>query len=137
MTRRVTYTNPPGAPAPGGLYSNVAIVEPGRMAHIAGQVAMDASGAPVAAGDFGGQVERVFANLEAILASLGAGFDDVAEFTTYVVGAQHLPAWFEARTRVYARIYPAKAYPPNTLLVVDRLVRPDYLLEISAIARLP
>jgi enamine deaminase RidA (YjgF/YER057c/UK114 family) len=137
MTRSVTYVNPPGAPAPGGLFSNVAIVEPGRIAHIAGQVAMDANGAPVAAGDFAAQVERVFANLEAVLGGVGAGFGDVAEFTTYVVGAQHLPAWFEARTRVYARIYPAKAYPPNTLLVVDRLVRPEYLLEISAIARLP
>jgi enamine deaminase RidA (YjgF/YER057c/UK114 family) len=135
MTRRVSYVNPPKAPKPGGLYSNVAIVEPGRMAYIAGQVAMDGSGNPVSVGDFAGQVDRVFANLEAILKGLGAGFDDVAEFTTYVVGEANLPAWFTARTAVYERIYPGKAYPPNTLLVIDRLVRPEYLLEISAIAR--
>ena len=134
---RVSYMNPPSAPKPQGLYSNVAIVEPGRMAYIAGQVCVDKSGTIIGAGDLAAQINQVFANLEAILKDLGAGFTDVVEFTTYLVGRDTLAPWMKARTDVYARIFPAKSYPPNTLLIIDQLVRPEFKLEISAIARIP
>jgi enamine deaminase RidA (YjgF/YER057c/UK114 family) len=137
MTKGVSYLNPPNAPSPGGLYSHVAVVEAGRTAHIAGQVSVDRNGKVVGAGDAAAQIVQVFANLEAILTDLGVSFDSVCAFTTYLVGRATLEPWFTVRTQVYKRIYPDGKYPPNTLLVIEGLNRPEILVEISAIVRLP
>jgi enamine deaminase RidA (YjgF/YER057c/UK114 family) len=133
----VKRVNPPSATPVFGMYSHVSIVEPGgRIAYIAGQVSVDASGGIVGANDLGAQVPVVFDNLERILGDLGAGFDQVIELRTYIVGRENLDAWFRERTKVYQRIYPAGAYPPNTLVVVSALNRPELRLEISATARI-
>lgn len=137
MAKGVTYLNPPGAPGTVGLYSHAAIVEGGRVAHIAGQVSVDASGNIVGEGKPAMQIEQVFANLEAVLKGLGADFRSVCAFTTYIVGGAMREPWFTTRTAVYKRIYPDGVCPPNTLLVIDGLARPEYLVEISAIVRLP
>jgi enamine deaminase RidA (YjgF/YER057c/UK114 family) len=42
-----------------------------------------------------------------------------------------------ARSEVFPKLFPGGAYPPNTLLVIDGLVKPEFLLEVEAIARLP
>lgn len=131
------YTNPPGSPPIFGAYSHVAIVEPGRLAFIAGQVATDAAGAIVAPGDVLGQVPAVFDNLERILRGLGVDFRAVVSLNTYLVGADALDPWFKARSAVYERIYPDKAYPPNTLVIVSGLNRPELRVEISAVAKVP
>lgn len=136
MSGRVTYLNPPGSP-PAGMYSHVAITTPGRLAFIAGQTAVDVSGAPVSPHDFAGQIPAVFDNLARVLEGLGAGFCDVVQLTTYLVGADNRDAWQKGRKEIYARIYPDGGYPPNTLLVIDALGRPEYLLEIAAVARVP
>jgi enamine deaminase RidA (YjgF/YER057c/UK114 family) len=119
------------------MYSHAAVTTAGRLAFIAGQVAVDLKGALVSPNDFAGQVPAVFANLERVLTGLGAGFCDVVQFTTYIVGAANRDAWQAGRKEVYARIYPSGSYPPNTLLIIDALARPEYRLEIAAIARLP
>lgn len=137
MGKSVVYTNPPGSRTNTGLYSHVAITEAGRLAHVAGQVAVDDAGTPIAPGDAAAQVPVVFANIEDILKGLGAGFADVASFTTYIVGTENREAWAKARSAVYARIYPDKKYPPNTLLYISGLARPEWLVEIQAVVRLP
>jgi enamine deaminase RidA (YjgF/YER057c/UK114 family) len=137
MGSLVRHFDPPHAPPKAGLYSHVTIAEPGRLAFIAGQVPVSASGDIVGVGDFAAQTDQVFANLGAILRDLGSGFENVCEFTTYIVGAANLDPWFKARTAAYARLFPSGSYPPNTLLVIERLVRPEFMLEISAIARVP
>jgi len=137
MGKGVEYVNPPGARKVAGLYSHVAITEGGRLAHIAGQVASDDSGNPVAPGDVARQVPAVYDAIGAILKGLGVGFSDVASYTTYVVGTENRDAWMKARSAVYERIYPDKKYPPNTLLYISGLVRPEYVVEVSAVVRLP
>jgi len=42
-------------------------------------------------------------------------------------------AW---RLREFPRLFPDGAYPPNTLLVIDRLVGEPYLIEVQAVAAL-
>src|SRR5262249_19323195 len=133
----VSYLNPPSAPPVQGLYSHVARMQPGELAFIAGQVAIDKAGNPVGVGDLARQVEQVFENLGAILGDLGAGFDSVVQFTTYLTKADHVGVWMSARSALFPRLFPGGTYPPNTLLVIERLVRPEFLLEIEAIARLP
>ena len=132
----VTYVNPPSAPPVQGMYSHVARVAPGELAFIAGQVAIDAKGSAVGVGDVRSQVEQVFANLGVILGELGVGFEAVVQFTTYLTRADSIPAFMTARAALFPRLFPGGKYPPNTLLVVDRLVKPEFLLEVEAIARL-
>ena len=129
--------NPRGVADPLGLYSHVMTVRPGRLAFIAGQVAVDEEGKTVGAGDLPAQTRQVFRNLERVLAGVDATFDNVVKFTTYIVAGQSVEEFIAGRTEVFARIFPNGDYPPNTLLFIDRLVHDDLLIEIEAIAALP
>ncbi len=133
----VTYVNPPSAPPVQGMYSHVARMAPGELAFIAGQVAIDAKGNPVGVGDLGLQVNQVFANLGLILEDLGADFESIVQFTTFLTKADSIPVWMTARSAIFPKLFPGGKYPPNTLLVIDRLVKPEFLLEVEAIARVP
>ena len=137
MSKGITILNPKSAPPVAGLYSHVAIAEPGRLAFIAGQVSTNEKGNIVAPNDFVGQVPQVYDNIGRILKDLGADFSCVVEFTTYLVGEDKRAPFFKAREEVFARLYPDKKYPPNTLLIISGLVKPEILLEVSAVARLP
>ena len=133
----VSYLNPPGAPPVQGMYSHVARVAPGELAFIAGQVAIDARGNPVGVGDFAAQVAPVFQNLGKILKDLGTDFESVVQFTTFMTSADYIPIWMKERSALFPKLFPGGKYPPNTLLVIDRLVKPEFLLEVEAITRVP
>ena len=132
-----TIVNTDKAPQPIGAYSQAIRTAPGELLFIAGQVAVDLDGNPVGVDDMAAQVRQVFDNLGGILAGVGATFSNVVEFTTYVVGRDSVQAYIAARTDVYPGLFPDGDYPPNTLLVVDGLVREEFLLEIKAVAALP
>ncbi len=138
MGKGVTFLNPKSAP-PSGMYSHVAISEQGRVAYIAGQTSVDMNGNVVGAGDIAAQIPIVYGNIERVLKDLGCDFSDVLQFTTYVVGTGRREAWQTGRKAHYGKIFPGGpgTYPPNTLLFIEGLAHPDYVLEISAIARLP
>ena len=134
---RRTIVNTDRAPQPIGAYSQAIRTAPGELLFIAGQVAVDLDGNPVGIGDMAAQTRQVFENLGGVLESVGATFSNVVEFTTYVVGRESVQRYIAARTDVLPRLFPDGDYPPNTLLVVDGLVREEFLLEISTIAALP
>lgn len=125
---------PEGLPAPIGQYSHVSRVASGELLFVAGQVAIDQEGNLVGEGDFEAQMRQVFVNLERALAAGGAGLRNVAKFTTYVVGAEHVDEFYRVRRDLFDSLYPEGRYPPNTLVVIDRLVSPAFLLEIEAVA---
>lgn len=131
----IAYINPPSAPPPQGMYSHVARMASGELAFIAGQVAVDAEGNPVGAGDFAQQVGAVFANLGKILADLGTDFEAVVQFTTFMTSADDIPSWMKERAALFPKLFPGGKYPPNTLLIVERLVKPEFRFEVAAIAR--
>lgn len=133
----LTVNNPESLAAPMGRYSHVSRVPAGELVFIAGQVAIDGDGNLIGKGDFATQVRRTFENLRLALESQGCGFGDVARFTTYLVHSQDIPAFREVRTELFAEMYPDANYPPNTLLVIDRLVSEDFLVEIDAVAAVP
>src|SRR5262245_19104505 len=133
----VAYLNPASAPPPQGMYSHVERVAPGELAFIAGQVAVDANGNAVGVGDFAAQVGHVFENLGKILNDLGSEFEAVVQFTTFLTSADFIPIWIRERAALFPRLFPSGKFPPNTLLVIDRLIKPEFLLEVEAIARLP
>ena len=111
-------------------YSHVVEVRGGRTLYIAGQLALDGEGNLVGAGDFRAQVEQVFANLEARLAEGGATFKDVVKLNYYLTDGSDLLPVREVRNRYVNTENP----PASTLVVVKRLVREEYLIEVEAIA---
>ena len=109
----------------------------GRLVYVAGQVALNADGTLVGPGDAAAQTKQIFTNIGHILAAAGANFNNVVEFTTYVVGRPSIQKFIDGRNEVYPDAYPNGDYPPNTLLVVNGLVREDFLVEIKAVAAVP
>ena len=126
-----TYTNSPGVAAPFGLYSHAS--RAGDLVFVAGQLGVREDGS-LAGEDFGAQARQTFENIGAILASQGARFGDVLKYTTYVVRPDLVDAWRSAREEIFQTLYPDGGYPPNTLLVIDGLVKPEFLIEIEAVA---
>ncbi|MHB1986793.1 MAG: RidA family protein [Acidimicrobiales bacterium] len=123
---------PQGLGPPLGRYSHVGRGE-GQLVAIAGQVGVDASGTLVAQ-DFASQAAQAYANLEIALKSAGCGLSDILKMTTYLVDADLIPEFMRVRTTLFNRYYPDGCYPPNTLLVVKRLVEPELLFEVEALA---
>ena len=112
---------------PVGPYSHVARVKAGAdTLYIAGMLA---------AGDsFEAQCAAVFAQVEQALKSAGAGWGNVVQFTTFLVHSQDVSKFYKWREREYPKMFPNGKYPPNTLLIIDRLVQEQFLIEIQTIA---
>ncbi len=125
------------APPPLGAYSVGMTVTAGRLVYVAGQVGVNPAGELVGPGDAAAQTRQVLQNIGLVLEAAGAGFSNVVEFTTYVVGRASVASFIEGRNQVFPDIFPDGDYPPNTLLVVDGLVREEFLVEIKAVAALP
>jgi len=130
----VTYLDPAGAPPAQGLYSHAARVNAGDLYFIAGQLAVGADGSIVGKDDFEAQFRQVFENLGTVLEGLGVTFDHVAKFTTYFVHSQDIEKFMKLRAELFPTIFRGK-FPPNTICVIDRLVKEDFLLEVEAVAR--
>ncbi len=128
--------NPGTLARPLGQYSHIARVKTSELLFIAGQLAADKDGKLVGADDFDAQCRQVFANIEAALRSQGASFANVVEFTTYLVHSQDVAKFMKYRLREFPRIFPGSVYPPNTLLMVDRLVQEPFLIEVHTVAAL-
>jgi enamine deaminase RidA (YjgF/YER057c/UK114 family) len=84
--------------------------------------------------DFDTQCTGVFKQIEVALKSAGAGWANVAQFTTYMVHSQDIAKFMAWRLREFPKLFPDGKYPPNTLLVVDRLVGEQFLVEVQTIA---
>jgi enamine deaminase RidA (YjgF/YER057c/UK114 family) len=131
----VTLINPEGLQKPpGDAYRHVAIATGTRQVHIAGQIARDVDGNPVATGDLAGQVEQAYRNVAIALASAGATFSDVVRLTFYVVDwkPEKLDALMEGIGRATEQLQVSPA--PASLIEVVSLFEPDVLVEIEATA---
>ena len=133
MSKRIEYVNPKGACPPQGLYSHATRVSGGTLYFVAGQLSVGASGEIVGKHDFAKQFHQVFDNLAAVLKGIGADFKDVVKFTTFMVHSQDIEKFMELRAAYFPKIYGAPPYPPNTLVMIDRLVKEDFLIEIEAV----
>jgi enamine deaminase RidA (YjgF/YER057c/UK114 family) len=129
----VRYVNPPGL-AKSPRYSHVVEVSRGKIVFISGQVAQDAAGDVVGAGDMAAQTRQVFENLKTALAASGATFQDVVKLTSFLVDMSQLEKYRDVRSEY---LKGNRQPPTSTTVAVPRLVREDYLLEVEAIAVLP
>lgn len=126
-------SNPPTLAQPPG-YAQIVEVGPGRLIFIAGQVAWDTQGKLVGAGDFALQAEQVFRNLLAAVESRGGTAASLVKLTIFVTDMQHLPLLRQVRDRF---IPAGPAVPASTLVQVAALFRPEFLIEVEAVAWLP
>ena len=136
MKARIRIGNPRGLAKPLGSYSHVARASAAEWLFIAGQVAVDRRGRLVGASDFEAQARQVFRNLGAALKSAGAGYGNIVQFTTYLVHSQDIPKFMKYRLREFPKMFSNGAYPPNTLLMIDRLVQEPLLVEVQTVAAL-
>jgi len=120
-----------------GMYSHGMVVPAGEIIVVAGQVGMDAAGHLVGPGDVVAQTKRAYANIEAVLRAAGASMRDVVRFQTFLIYRSDIDGFMQARREVFAGCYPDGVYPPNTILVVSWLVKPELLVEIEAMAVRP
>jgi len=119
-----------------GMYSHGMVAPAGEIVVVAGQVGMD-GGRLVGPGDVVAQTRQTFANIEKVLRAAGCGMRDVVRFQTFLTYASDIDHFMRARRDVFPGYFPDGVYPPNTLLVVSRLVQPELLVEIEAMAVKP
>jgi enamine deaminase RidA (YjgF/YER057c/UK114 family) len=135
MAAEVTIHNPDTLGPPLGMYSHVARVRGAtETIYLAGMLPADLTGQTVGEGDFDTQAEQVFGNIETALKAEGLGWSAVVQFTTYLVHSSFIPKFMDFRKRHFPDFFPNAKYPPNTLLMVDRLVHEAFVIEVQTIA---
>jgi enamine deaminase RidA (YjgF/YER057c/UK114 family) len=128
MSEPREWINPPGVYAPQAHYSQVARI--GKTLYISGQLGFDTSGELVGPGDAKEQARQAWRNIVGILAHYGATPRHLARTNTYITHWAYRPLVGEARDEVFS----GPPYPPSTLVVVQGLAEPRFLVEIEAIA---
>lgn len=122
---------PSGIHPPLAAYSHgIEIVSRSRLVFCSGQpgIAADAAVPP----DIAAQVRLCFANVERILAEAGMGFEHVVKLSAFVTEREHVAPYAAVRDELFAEPYPA-----STLMIVAGFPRPEFLVEIEAIAAAP
>ena len=108
-------------------YSHVA--KAGKTLYIAGQVARDVKGNLVGKGDFEAQARQVYTNLKNILQEAGGDLKNIVKMTTILTHYDYI----ESRKKILNEFF-GDIMPPNTLLIIESLASPDYMVEVEAIA---
>jgi enamine deaminase RidA (YjgF/YER057c/UK114 family) len=132
----IKILNPDTLGKPLGQYSQMTRVKASEFLFIAGQLGVDKDGKIAGDGGFDAQCVQTFANIDAALKSQGAGWGNIVQLTTYLVHSQDIPNFMKYRLREFPKMFPTGAYPPNTLLMIDRLVIEPALIEVQAVAAL-
>jgi len=110
-----------------------AVVARGTMVFVRGQVGQDLDTAKsVAVGDAAGQAERAMANLKTLLEEAGSKLEHVCKITIYLIDPRY-------REPVYRTVgkWLKGVHPVSTGIIVSALARPEWLMEIDAIAVIP
>jgi reactive intermediate/imine deaminase len=115
---------------PSGHFSQaIAIEARGRMVFISGMTARRPDGSIAGIGDIEAQTRQVCENIKSAVESAGGTMDDVCRVDVYVRNIEH----FERIHKVRREYFKMPA-PASTMVEVTKMVNPDYLIEINAIA---
>jgi reactive intermediate/imine deaminase len=124
-----TFLNPAALkPIPAPVSHGVA-ASGQRTVYVSGQVAVDKDGKVVGSGNITEQTHQVMRNIQAVLAQDGAAFADVVKLTMYLVNMADLPAVIQVRSQ-----YLGENKPAATAVGITALARPEFLVEIEAVA---
>ena len=124
------FINPKTLIAPAvAVYSHIAKVNR-RIAYISGQVSSDASGKIIGEGDFEAH-EQVFANLKIAVEAAGGVMADIVKLNYFL--ATEVDQADVPKMRPIRRYLSVAKPPASTFVVVSRLMRPGWLIEIEAV----
>jgi 2-iminobutanoate/2-iminopropanoate deaminase len=123
--------SPPSVRPPLARYSHGIAVPAGhRLVFTAGQLGIDLD--ENIPSDSEAQADICFANIAAILAEDGMTMANVIRLSVYVTAREHMPGYRNARDRQFPG-----TPPTTTLIMVSGLVRPEFVIEIEAVAAAP
>jgi enamine deaminase RidA (YjgF/YER057c/UK114 family) len=125
--------NPETMARPTVGYSQVAEVGEGKIVYISGQIALDKSGNLLGKDDFRAQVQQVFENLKAAAGALGGDFHSVIKLN-YCCVSRDDPSQMSVVREVRDKCVNTTNPPTSTFVFVQRLVRPEWLIEVDAVA---
>ncbi len=115
-----------------GSFTQVVAASGSKTIYISGQVAWDASGVTVGVGDFAAQAKKAFENLAVALEAAGATPADVAKTNVYIVNYE--PEMGRALNDARKAVWAGATAPASTLIGVQALAAPEFMIEVEAIA---
>lgn len=98
--------------------------------YISGQVPLDMELKSIGEGDIAAQTEQVYANMEKVVKSAGGSMRNIVMLNIYCTDLDA----YDKHTRSVRKKYFGDYYPATTAVEVRRLYRPEYMIEIEAIA---
>jgi enamine deaminase RidA (YjgF/YER057c/UK114 family) len=105
----------------------------GNTIYLRGQVAQDLDTREnVAVGDAAGQAGQVMRNIAQLLEECGAGLEHIVSCHVYLTDIRHREPVYRVLGERLAGVHPV-----FTGLVVSGLARPEWLVEVTAVAVLP
>ena len=104
----------------------------GNLVFVSGQAPVDRHGDTVGDTDFDVQARQAFGNLATVLGNAGSGLEHVVKVTILVTNMAVIDQVIEFRREFFTRPYPA-----DTIAQVTSLARPEWQIEIEAIAVVP
>lgn len=126
-----TVLNPTDIHPPFAPYSHGIVVPEGqKLVFCSGQLGIGAD--KVVPSDCGGQTQICFDNIAAILREAGLALEHIIRINAFVTGREHLAQYMAVRNGLFAAPYPA-----STLMIVSGFARPEFVVEIEAIAAGP
>ena len=118
-----TRIHPPFAP-----YNHGILVPAGQqLVFCSGQLGIAADRQVPA--DCAGQARICFDSIAAILEEAGMSLSNVVRINAFVTGREHLADYMAVRNDLFSEPYPA-----STLMIVSGFARPEFVVEIEAIA---
>jgi 2-iminobutanoate/2-iminopropanoate deaminase len=125
------HLTPKGIRPPFARYSYGVEIPPGhRILFCSGQLGIAADDKVPAGVEE--QAELCFRNIGAVLADAGLRFADIVRINAFVTGREHLQGYMRVRDR-----YIGDPPPASTLMIVSGFARPEFLVEVEAIAAAP
>ena len=120
---------------PAGISPNPALspgILVGDFLFVSGNVGVDSRGNLVGPGDCEAQSRQVMANIQTIVEAAGGSMQDVVKITCFLTDVNNYPAYGKVRSETWPSSPPA-----SSTVIVAGLVRPEYLVEVEAVVRIP
>lgn len=98
--------------------------------YISGQIPLDVDMNVVGKNDMAAQTEQVYGNLKRVLEDAGGSMKNIVMLNIYCTDLER----FDKETRGMRKKYFGDYYPAVTAVEVKRLYRPDFMIEVEAVA---
>lgn len=125
----MTPLDPPGIAPPFAAYSHGVAVRPARLVATSGQLGVAPDG--TVPGDARAQADICFQNIHAILTEAGMGPAQIIRLNAFVTDRADMGAYMAARD---AFLDGLAVRPASTLMIVAGFTRPEFLVEVEALA---